>query len=441
MRKLVYLLLFLTVALGLVLIWAWPQLGIVTGYAAKKACSYSFIAKRDLSSIQEIDLADFPLNLVQLEIDKANSTATASVMGMSKSTAILRQGLGCTLLQGKDDYNIEKNSHAKPSTSSTLLPRKSNYNNSRISKATAMALDKPGEWEKKTTSLLIVHKDSLVYETYADGFDSETEILGWSMTKSVCNLLIGMMAKDGLLKLNENMLFPAWENDERKNITIENLLRMDTGLEWTEEYAAVCDITRGLFQEEDFVQFARNKKLETLPGKAWEYASGSTNLLSGIMRRKFESYQDYLNFPQLRLFDKLGIADAYIETDEAGNFIMSSYMYAKAGDWAKLGLLYLHKGKWEGEHLVDEDYLARSLRHQVEPIYGYHIWLNTDQALYPSAPADAYKFSGYEGQYVIVIPSMELVVVRTGVSKGPPFDMDVVLGAIVKYLEVGLDKN
>ncbi len=412
------------------MVWAWPQLEIVTGFAAKKACSYSYISERNIESINEIDLSDFPLSLVTVELKPELASASASVLGLKKSTAILRNGLGCTLLKGKDDFYIEKMTPT-PTTTSTPLPKKVYQNNPSISKAISLAMDSEGEWQKKTTTFLVVHNDSIIIEAYSKGFDSETEILGWSMTKSILNLLFGMLIKDRVVGLTDKDLFPAWENDERKDITIANLLRMDSGLKWTEEYESVCDITQGLYKEEDFVAFARNKKLETPTGEVWEYASGSSNLLSGIMRRKFESYQDYLNYPQHRLFEKLGISDAYIETDEAGNFLMSSYMYAKARDWAKLGLLYLHKGKWQGEELLSEDYINWSLTPGVEPTYGAHIWLNTDQALYPSVPADAYKFSGYEGQYVVVIPSLELVVVRTGLSKGPPFDMDEILKAVI----------
>lgn len=435
MKILLRVALVLVFLVTIVLTWAWPQLEIVTGYAAKKACSYTYISERTIESIEEIDLSTFPLSLVQVELLPNEASATASVLGFSKSTAILRKGLGCTLLKGKDDFNIELTANQADSfLNSTDFPPGSSYKGTQLDKAFSLAMDKAGEWQKKTTAFIVIHKDFLVREAYADSFDSDTEILGWSMTKSVANLLIGIMVKDSLIALKDKVLFPAWENDKRKDITIENLLRMETGLEWTEEYESVCDITQGLFKEEDFVAFARNKKLETAIGEVWEYASGSSNLLSGVMRRKFESYQDYLSYPQRRLFSKLGISDAYIETDEAGNFLMSSYMYAKARDWAKLGLLYMHKGKWQGEQLVDEAYVDWSLTPGVEPTYGAHVWLNTAQALYPSAPADAYKFSGYEGQYVIVIPSMELVVVRTGLSKGPPFDMDGVLAEVIRGL-------
>jgi len=156
-------------------------------------------------------------------------------------------------------------------------------------------------------------------------------------------------------------LFPAWENDKRKDITLAHLLKMNSGLLWQEEYSSISDITNGLFMQEDIVSYAREKELESSIGSKWEYSSGTTNLISGVMKRRFESYQDYLDYPHEKLFKPLGIQHATMETDESGNYIMSSYMYAKARDWAKLGMLYLNQGNWQGEQLIDSSYISWSL--------------------------------------------------------------------------------
>jgi len=208
---------------------------------------------------------------------------------------------------------------------------------------------------------------------------------------------------------------------------------MDSGLQWQEEYAEISDITQGLFAEEDIVQYARSKSLESAIGTTWEYSSGTTNLISGIIKRTFESYQDYLEYPHQRLFRPLGIEDAYLETDEAGNYIMSSYMFAKPRDWAKLGSLYMNYGNWQGQQLIDSSYISWSLLPtSADPNYGAQVWLNHNHKDYPSAPENSYKFSGYNGQYVIMIPDEDLIIVRTGESKGPAFDMDKVIAEIIK---------
>ena len=438
MKKiLVGVLCFLVVIICIAIYHLAPQIEIATGFAAKKACSYHFISGRSIESVQQIDMEMAPLNLIDLSLDKSQGTVSASLFGFKKKKAIYKPGLGCTLLHGEDNYHIgrTRQNTARRTTSSDLpLSSQTQISEEILNEAVDLAMDTSGKWDKKTTSLLIVHQDSIVRETYSEGFDRETEILGWSMTKSVCNLLIGMLIQDGKLSLDQKNLYPAWENDARKNITIAQLLHMTSGLEWTEEYEVVCDITQGLYKEEDFLSFARSKPLESPSGTVWEYASGTTNILSGLIKRQFESYQDYLSFPEQRLFDKLGMESAYMETDEAGNYIMSSYLFAKARDWAKLGLLYLHKGNWQGEQLIDESYINWSLQPSIEPTYGAQIWLNTNKELFPSLPADTYKFSGYEGQYVVVVPSRDLVVVRTGLSKGPPFDIDQVMAKILESI-------
>jgi len=210
---------------------------------------------------------------------------------------------------------------------------------------------------------------------------------------------------------------------------------MNSGLEWTEQYGSISDITQGLFMEEDFINFARSKPAELEPGKEWEYASGTTNLISGLIKRRFESYQDYLDYPHDKLFSALGLDNPVMETDEAGNYIMSSYMWATARDWGKLGQLYLNKGNWNDQQLIDTSYINWSLQpHPASPDYGSHVWLNTTQKEFPSAPASMYWFSGYEGQYVFVIPQENLIVVRLGLSKGPPFNMDEVLREILECI-------
>ena len=425
----------LVVAILGVLIYLQPQLKIVTGFTAKKACSYHFIAERSLESIKEIDLEAFPMNLVSLELTSNPQGVVSSVLGMQKAQAIVRKGLGCTLLQGKDDFKISKLSENPKPKKSSSLPRKDkrDIDQTVLDLAFKSAFDSEDEWKKKTLGLMILHKDTLLQEKYLNGFDSETEFLGWSMSKSVANLLVGIGINQGLLDLNESNLYPAWENDERKNITLQNLLQMNSGLQWTEEYEDVCDITQGLFEEEDFVKFTWEKPLESDPGTVYEYSSGTTNLISGILRRKFESYQDYLNFPHKYLFEPLGIGDAYMETDEAGNYIMSSYMHAKARDWAKLGMVYKNKGSYNGTQIVDSLYIDWSLSPSgPESGYGAQIFLNTEQKQFKTAPESAYKFSGYDGQYVVIIPSHDLIIVRFGLSKGPHFDLDKVIDYAIK---------
>jgi len=412
---------------------ALSQISVGTGFVVKKACSYYFIAERDLDEIIQTEFNATPMNLISPKVTGENEI-TASLFGLGSNSAVYKKNIGCILIHGEDDYNITAEDPSFPHLQSTLIPKAAAPPLSKLKSALQMAMDKEGEWIKQTTGLMVIHKDSIILEGYAAGYDSETEILGWSMTKSIAALLIGRLLKEGKINLDQSSLFPEWENDERKNIQLKHLLNMTSGLEWTEQYEEVCDVTQGLFTEEDFVSFAIDKSLEKKPGTFWEYSSGTTNIISAIIRQEIDDITDYLSYPNLQLFSKLGISDAHIETDEAGNMIMSSFGYAKLRDWAKLGMLVMNKGQWEGAQLIDSSYIDFCITPTVYPNYGGQIWLNTNQTDYPSAPSDMFYFSGFDGQYVFMFPSQDLMILRTGVQKESPFNMDAVIREVMQAI-------
>jgi len=212
---------------------------------------------------------------------------------------------------------------------------------------------------------------------------------------------------------------------------------MNSGLQWNEEYGAVSQVTEMLFLKETAADYALSAPYGTPPGETWSYSSGTTNIINRLIKNTFENEESYLNFPKAAIFDKLDMPTAQIETDESNEYVLSSFMYATAREWGKLGQLYLNEGKWLNDTIFTKewhDYSLTTTPHS-EGRYGAHIWLNGSPKDYPSCPDDTYKFSGYEGQYVIVIPSLELVIVRLGLSKGPPFDMDKVLGMIIDAVD------
>jgi CubicO group peptidase (beta-lactamase class C family) len=177
----------------------------------------------------------------------------------------------------------------------------------------------------------------------------------------------------------------------------------------------VSEATTMLFASGDMPQYAATMKMET---PKWIYSSGSTNLLSGIMRSKFKALSDYLSFPYTYLFEPLGMDQSLIETDEAGNYIASSYMYATARDWLRFGRLYLHDGMWQGKRILPENWVKYTC--QAVPgsngKYGAHFWLNKNGVAFPDCPRDIYYADGYQGQYIIIVPSYDLVIVRLGLE-------------------------
>jgi len=426
-----------------------PRLPIINGYAAKMTCTCLFVSDRKLSTIKEQDLNMSPLNLVDLEVDNTKKTVNAELFGLGKESAIYKDGLGCVLLQDDDNYKITyKNQRPFLLWSNNELPfpygRKdttlttSNLDQKIIQKAMDLAFDKTGIHDKTTRAIVILHKDTLVAEKYAEGFSKDTPILGWSMTKSITNALIGILVKQGKINVTSPLKIPEWEHDTaRKKITLDNLLRMNSGLFWEEDYTGVSTVTNMLFNSESAYEAAVNQPLEYEPGTHWEYSSGTTNILSGVIRNLFDTHIEYLAFPYIELFLKLDMTSAQLETDEAGNYVLSSYCTATPRDWAKLGLLYLHNGKWKEEQILPDgwvDYSIKPTPYSDNLKYGAQLWLNTNKNYFPDAPEDLFFFSGFQGQHVIVIPSKDLVIVKMGLKNAQDFDMNGVIRTIIEAI-------
>jgi len=257
------------------------------------------------------------------------------------------------------------------------------------------------------------------------------------MTKSIAATMYGILQKKGLIDINSVTGISEWQNDDRKNITYNDLLHMNSGLEWVEDYNNISDVTNMLFMERDMSKVQLHKDLEGKPNESWNYSSGTTNLLAGYLLRKFfDNQQDYLDFWYAELLDKIGMHSAIIETDMAGNFVGSSYGWANTRDWAKFGLLYLHNGNWNGEQILDQQWVkyVSTPTNGSDGKYGGHFWLNAG-GRYPDVPKDLFSCNGYQGQWVFIIPSKELVIVRTGLTEDPEFDVNGFLKDILNSIE------
>jgi len=196
-----------------------------------------------------------------------------------------------------------------------------------------------------------------------------------------------------------------------------------------------------LFKEGNMAAFTASLNAEEAPGIKQYYSSGNTNILMSVLRNIVPA-SEYHAFPYRELFHKIGMRSAIIETDAAGNFVGSSYMYATARDWARFGLFYLNKGNWNGEQILPENWVSESVKPALgnSPIqYGYQWWLNTanDAGVrkYPGLPADLYYADGYENQFVFVIPSKNLVIVRLGLTKGKYFDEEKFVASIINSIK------
>lgn len=418
----------------------YPQLDLISGFASKSVASGHFIDNRSLETIEQGD-NDIPkIDWAKNTINDTEKYVTATVYGLKERQAIYREGLGATLIN--DDYDVSKpynvpkrtklennlpfpygNNEPKDTVFSTI-----NYD--KLNATVTNAFDKKGIKDKRTRSVIVIYKDKIIAEKYDTGFDKDSRILGWSMTKSLTATYFGILEKQGKFDINKPAPIKEWQKDERAIIKTSDLLHMNSGLEWEENYEKICDATKMLFQAEDMGKVQLEKPAQFPPNLHWNYSSGTTNLLSKILRSQFKTHQEYLDFWYNSLFDKIGMNSALVETDMVGNFVGSSYGWATTRDWAKFGLLYLHKGNWNGEQLFNESWakFVATPTNTSNGRYGGQFWLNAG-GYFPNVPRDMFYASGYQGQMVAIFPSHDLVIVRMGLSE--KFDFNGFLSEVV----------
>jgi len=425
----------------------YPKLELISGFSAKSIASGHFLDNRSKELIEKGD-NDIPLmDLATNTIDEAGKFATSSVYGLKERKAIYREGLGATLID--DDFDISKpyllpkrtkliNNLAFPYGNNE--PKDTSFSNidyTKLKKVVDDSFDKNGGKAKRTRAVVVLYKDKLIAEQYDKGFDKESKILGWSMTKSITNSAFGVLAKQGKIDIYKPAPIAEWQNDERKIITISDLLHMNSGLEWEENYSKICDATIMLFQSGDMAKVQREKPVQFKPNTHWNYSSGTTNLLSGILKSQFKTQQEYLDFWYSAVIDKIGMNSMIVEQDMAGTFVGSSYAWATARDWSKFGLLYLHKGNWNGEQILDESWVKYSATptNTSKGAYGAQFWLNAG-GKFPDVPRDMFYCSGYQGQMVAIIPSLDMVIVRMGLKEEDQgFDFNGFLKGIIASIK------
>jgi CubicO group peptidase (beta-lactamase class C family) len=241
------------------------------------------------------------------------------------------------------------------------------------------------------------------------------------MTKSVLNALVGVAVGRGVLAVNDSVRSTAWSDstDPRRRITVNDMLHMSTGLAFDEDQASPSsDVLRMLFASPDMAGFASSKPLRSAPGATWKYSNATSMLVSRVLRDALGD-SAYARFPRDVLFGPLGMRHAVIETDATGTFVASSYMYATAREWARFGQLYLQDGMWNGRRILPEGWVAytRTAAPASNGIYGAHFWLETPAEYRgPAAalPNDVFHAVGHEGQFITIVPSRSVVIVRLG---------------------------
>ena len=426
--------LLIAAALALAGIVGWrqkPLLAIGVAYKAKTLCSGVFVSKRPESAVlEEVHADDLAiLRLVSATVDPQRQTVTASVAGLLARTAIHRGELGCALVPPESaTARPSAPPHSTPSSRQNDPPAFSvdapSSANARLRAVVDATFDDAGFAKPRhTRAVAVLEGDRVLYERYTGDIGADTPLIGWSMTKSAMNALVGILVREGKLSIESPAPVPEWRapGDPRAAITVDHLLRMSSGLRFDEDMLNPAgQLMQMLFAAPDTAALPLSQPLAHAPGTQWQYSSGTSNIIARVIRTVIGDDEAYHRFARAALFEPLGMRHSLIETDRAGNLVGASNMYASTHDWARLGLLYLRDGVWNGRRILPEgwvSYSASPAPADRQGRYGAHFWREVPREFCASGtplPDDVFHAAGHEGQFVTIVPSRSLVIVRLG---------------------------
>ncbi len=430
--------------------WAPQREMIRYGQQAIFMCNGLFTSNRTLEQVfaHELKFLPTPVGTAQggdYVVDKERKAVAIGKPGGATPVmrAAFREGIGCVILAPNQTFDDIERLPAlttppvagDPATIAwpdgdlvAKQPLPAGVDAAKLQAASDWAFTRPTP-EQDTLSLLVVHKGRIIHERYAEGVDMTTRTRTWSTAKSIASTLIGMLVDQGKLKLDDPLPIEwlprptAGVKDPRAAITLRHVLHMSSGLETIDngglEYATGSGLS--YWAGASSVEGARSRALIREPGTSWDYENYDTILAVYAMKLALGSDAAYHAFPRTALFDKIGMRNTLVSTDRFGDFIFSSQVYTNARDLARHGLLYLHGGMWNGQRLISKEWVdfvrtpAPSTKTRGNQ-YGGQFWLVPDDRM--DVPKGAYATNGNRGQYTIIVPSHDLVIVRRGLDYG-----------------------
>jgi CubicO group peptidase (beta-lactamase class C family) len=385
---------------------------------------------------------------VRHRVDRERNEVRTSVLGGFGSRAVYRDGLGCVLVHG--DAVVPDAAGLKTSPIDAVFPTEVvESDDPAMRRALDMAFAEPNpDKPRLTKAVVVLHDGKLIAERYAPGYGPDTPIWGHSLSKSITQAVIGVLVREGKLTTAQAVPVAAWSapGDPRHAVTIDQLLRMNSGLPFDETDEPVNPMARMWFLQNDMTAFASQQTLAHPPGTAWAYSNVGYVLLSRIAMDAAGAHDAVAaeRFIHDELFAPLGMRSAVIETDLAGTPIGSSHVYASARDFARFGQLYLDDGVVDGKRILPEGWAAYGHSQTLDTGYGAGFWTNlvNEGSVpvwdapwgIPQLPRDMYYARGAMGQYVIVIPSEHLVVARLGISVNTSTGIGDAVAEIIKAL-------
>ena len=426
-----------------------PQRELISrGVQAVLLCNGLFTSQRERAAVEVQELAYLRGEPAPAQVNEALGLVTiGDPWDGPVARAAFRPGIGCVVMHpDQSDLDVEALPALPPAPDPASnddvpwplgddvpdAPLPAEIDAAALRAASDWAFDRPGVEnpdEQDTLSLLVVHRGRIVHERYADGVDVETRTRTWSTAKSLLAAMVGMLVDEGRLELDAPLPVdwlperaPQDDDDPRRAITLRDVLQMSSGLDpvdsWGREYGTGSGLS--YWAGESSSEGARNRGLIRTPGSTWDYENYDTLLAVAAMKQVLGE-DAYHAFPRERLFGPLGMHTTLASTDRFGDFILSSQVYANARDLARFGLFWLQRGVWNGERLLSEEWIdftttpAPSTAERGN-FYGGQFWLPPDDRT--DVPRDAYSTAGNRGQFVIVSPQHDLVVVRRGLDHG-----------------------
>jgi CubicO group peptidase (beta-lactamase class C family) len=391
-------------------------------YSTHVACGNYYLSKRPLNSIIEKEANTKPFNvewldalflkLLSYSVNEDNKTLSSS-FGSVETTMKYYPNYGC----------------------STDLNKNLSNTNIKISSLHPIAIDKNIQYlidnefvnDSGHRALIVMHQNNIVGQQFDQYTSNNTPLLSWSMTKSLTSLLFGRMMLEGFIELNDKV-FPGSDDPKRNSLTYRHLLNHTDGLDYQEAYYPFTDFFK-MFISANVGKHISNLDFKYQPGNHWAYSSAATNLLA----YKLSEIGNALGFSmqelfQYFLFDELGIHDAVIGKDQNGNMIASSLGFISPTAWLSVGKLMKNNGSYNGKQIIDKDFIS-FMRSPVEINngskilnYGGQWWLNTkDPTLSPQLHTidyEIYSANGFQGQRLMIIPALDLIIVRLGLTEG-----------------------
>ena len=430
--------------------WRGQREMIRRGQQAIMTCNGLFTSNRTLEQVyaQELKFLPEPIGTPaggDYVVDRAKRAVAIGAAGgaVPVMRAAFREGIGCVILAPDQTFDdIDKlpalTMAPPPGNAATMpwpdgdqvasVPLPATIDPAALQAASDWSFNRPSP-EQVTLSLLVVHNGRIIHERYAPGVTMSTRTRTWSTAKSLASTLLGILVDQGKLKLDAP-LNVEWlpraaspEHDPRLQITLRHVLNMSSGLYPVDnaglEYATGSGLS--YWAGASSSRGALNRAVIRAPGTFWDYENYDTLTAIAAMKRAIGSDKDYLEFPRKALLDRIGMRNTLISTDRFGDFVLSSQVYTNARDLARMGLLYLQNGMWKGERLLSEDWIkfvrtpAPATKTRGNQ-YGGHFWLVPDNR--SDVPKDANSTNGNRGQFTVIVPSHQLVIVRRGLDYG-----------------------